>query len=442
MVNLLNAVPVSLVSGALLGKPNRPVVLYRGRMELRGGGLAYSGRGTVRFEYLPSPRIAFRMVANQMMLQPVVDLIPSDAELSLRSPQTPIPVVISGTTLGAKTVVSGRIKGRTSIGIGNDMRRLGFRLINFHEYVGGAVKLETRIWLGRLVLQDGTYVVTIDAAPDLVEVVRILRNIGGYAVTHIGEVKRVDGLALTPAEATDVVEALFWLFSFARGGSSPPALPVGFNSQLKRVWREWLSPRATAWRGNESWFDPTQASALADIFTPFMSLWGDSTMREVLTSVIHWYIEANTNAGGVEGAIVLTQAALELLATVIMVERDQVFSAATFDRYNAERRLTELLDYCRIPSGPSFKLASYPVLQDFTGPGVIVRLRNALVHSKQAKRIDLRNFPFDLRYDAVTLGLWYVELILLWLLDFKGRYSNRLSGGHWAGQVETVPWVP
>ena len=46
------------------------------------------------------------------------------------------------------------------------------------------------------------------------------------------------------------------------------------------------------------------------------------------------------------------------------------------------------------------------------------------------------------KYEALQLGIWYVELLVLYILDFKGIYFNRCSGAGWSGEgEEKVPWA-
>ena len=41
--------------------------------------------------------------------------------------------------------------------------------------------------------------------------------------------------------------------------------------------------------------------------------------------------------------------------------------------------------------------------------------------------------------DALQLSLWYQELALLRLLEYRGSYFNRTTAS-WVTQVEPVPW--
>ncbi len=43
-------------------------------------------------------------------------------------------------------------------------------------------------------------------------------------------------------------------------------------------------------------------------------------------------------------------------------------------------------------------------------------------------------------HEALTLYMWYIELLLLKLMGFNEGYSNRIRA-KWVGEIETVPWA-
>jgi len=75
------------------------------------------------------------------------------------------------------------------------------------------------------------------------------------------------------------------------------------------------------------------------------------------------------------------------------------------------------------------------------GVEAFVQIRNAIVHSQEGKRKKLTKISDNTKYQALQLSLWYIELSLLYVLEFKGKYYNRCSGKLWAGDgEEEVPW--
>jgi len=65
------------------------------------------------------------------------------------------------------------------------------------------------------------------------------------------------------------------------------------------------------------------------------------------------------------------------------------------------------------------------------------------VHSQAENRKKLSSIPNRVKYEALQLGLLYLELSVLYILNFKGQYFNRCSGAKWSGDgEETIPWAP
>ena len=72
---------------------------------------------------------------------------------------------------------------------------------------------------------------------------------------------------------------------------------------------------------------------------------------------------------------------------------------------------------------------------DLDGPAAIAEIRNDLVHAKKT-----HGKGAEVQMDALRLGQWYVEMILLKELEYRGRYFDRLAP---AGEsaFENVPWA-
>jgi len=75
------------------------------------------------------------------------------------------------------------------------------------------------------------------------------------------------------------------------------------------------------------------------------------------------------------------------------------------------------------------------------GIEAFVLIRNALVHSQEEKRKKLIKIAPAVLYETLELGLWYLELSILKVLNYKGKYQFRCSGEIWTGTNElNVPW--
>jgi len=100
-----------------------------------------------------------------------------------------------------------------------------------------------------------------------------------------------------------------------------------------------------------------------------------------------------------------------------------------------------LLTYISVPLGVPAAFSELSALEGATdGPHIFVQIRNALVHGQERKRTELMKVPVKAKYQALQLGLWYIELIFLNILGYKGKYRNRTSGDPFALMGEKVPW--
>ncbi len=180
-----------------------------------------------------------------------------------------------------------------------------------------------------------------------------------------------------------------------------------------------------------------------------MKLWLDDTWEEIIRLAIHWYIEANAQAGSIEGSIVLTQTAFELLASAVLTDHNGWLSQEGSDKLAAADRIRLLFLWAGIPTGiPSqlsglIKLAkSYEEFMINKIPdaaAAMTTIRNTITHPTRKNREKFGKHSNEARHDAWTLGLRNLELCLLKLFGHQGTYGDRIRQ-EWQGEVESVPW--
>lgn len=295
---------------------------------------------------------------------------------------------------------------------------------------------------GCLTLKFDGWFVTVAGNGNTHKVVKSLKQTGGYVITHVGEIKREDCTDFSSQDLESVLEFLTYLFAFSFGRWSSPCLTVGFDVDENRVDEERGLRRceAGAWNGGKSWFDANHAELIFDLLPGFWCLWSDETWKRSLKDAIYWYTEANrAGAGiGVDSALLFTQAALELLSwTSCVLDRGMVSPKAfSPNKLSASDKLRLLVSSLNIPLAIPLSLKS---LHSKAGSKwedsmhAITDLRNSLVHPGKEKKV-----PEGAYYDAWRLSMWYIELLLLRLCTYSGKYANRLSQ-RFAGQVESVP---
>ncbi|MEE8250235.1 MAG: hypothetical protein V3R24_00710 [Gemmatimonadales bacterium] len=164
----------------------------------------------------------------------------------------------------------------------------------------------------------------------------------------------------------------------------------------------------------------------------------------MLRLAVYWYIQAISRSGGLEGALVLGQVALELLGSACCVELNPIVSAGGFARLPASDRIRLLLSFAKIPLRLPVELKTLcdvACANDWAdGPEAIVAIRNAVVHRTATKIKLLSDVSGRARYDAWLLTIHYIELCILHLIRYNGPVANRISA-QMLGQVESVPWM-
>ena len=440
----LQALPEGTCGDYTIRPPNKPLKLYSGIFELHQGRVKVKLRGTVEQQWYPYPRVRFSG-------RPTGSHVPELGEAKLRIPKcfTTAPVHITETTIGTRPRASGSAIGTVRLGQRRAVRGIRFHLSNFHNYVGSNVKFSTEgrvsYSAGRLTLAADGWKIVIDQSPGSANLQKLLTARGGYGVGHAGLITRDDGSRFNVAEASDIWSTLHFFLSFARGLWCGPIIATGVG-QKDTLWTEWESWRISDWKGVSSWLPKNDPSGLNHAFSTFRRLWNRSIWNGPLRELVHWYVEANLNSGALEGSLVLGHTALELLAWMHVVVDKRLASTGQFDGLSSARRLERALNSLKIPIAIPVDLAGVTKLAVSrrlkSGPQVICKIRNALVHPTPTNRKFLAKASKHDRYELVQLCLWYLELGILAVLDYQGDYVTRLKAEVSMAEATTkVPWI-
>lgn len=248
---------------------------------------------------------------------------------------------------------------------------------------------------------------------------------GGYAVTHTGCIQRCDGGVFGVEEAEHILRGLRALLSFARGSACGLTLVKAVSQDGAEMILEWGATYTKAWTGGDDTWLPRRdgGDSLSELFPGFWNLYNDPNWKDTLLTVIDWYI--NSKDGPFHVGVVLIQAALESLCYKI--------SGGEEEKRKATKKAFKSIGLCRkIP--PSCKgLETFSKNSD--GPMAIANIRNSLVHPNKDDDISV-----EAEMEALRLGQWYIELLLLGQLDYRGRYMNRLKTSS-EDPFEYVPWA-
>lgn len=312
-----------------------------------------------------------------------------------------------------------------------------FHLVNFPDFIA---QHDGRVWRNYLTFQDARFQIEIEAAPNHDEAFPELKSEGGFGITHWGRLSRHDGGRIGFALAGEVLHALHVFLSFCRGAWVGLLLPMGLDEHGEVAWAEWGDRLVTEWQSVGSWLDRHNGQAVATAYRGFSDLWWDDYWKKVLSKCIYWYLRSNGPGAGVDGGIVLTQAALEQMSWATLLDGWGSLSSAGFDRLYAADRLRLMLSRMQIPLAIPESLRGLAALGkelNWDGPAAFTEIRNELVHPARGGRLTGRDLPY---HEAWNLGQWYLELAILSLLGFHDVYSDRTRLGGWVGEVTRPPW--
>ncbi len=431
-------------------EPNQPIVLYEGPLqvtqEINHHIVEIYGHGSVKFVWFPHPCVKFDFLSNES--ERYIDLV--DCSLTLLETETSVTASVSNSRLqDRKSLLSGTIKSLNQ-GSNEDLTSVLFHVANFHDFTGPChtilVQASNRLASrNRVIFEVESWKLTLDQLETTKDYVDLLNSQGGFAVTHVGKLEKSDGKLFSGSEARAFLDIFANFLSFARGLRVPLILLVGYDAHGNETWKYSAPSRGDSWRRVSSWFPTQDAGCLAEVFPGFLKWWQD--WEDSALIALSWYLEANANPL-VEQNIILSQVALELIAWVLLVEKELTVSPEGFDKLPASDKLRLLLSKFRIPlqiprvplASPLADLAKLSLSSRWLdGPHAFTEIRNGLIHPKKRQKIS--DAPSEAKIDACDLGLWYLELVLLCIFNYQGSYASRLPRLCWNGETEPVPWA-
>lgn len=423
--------PQGLEPEFVMTSPDEPIHLVRGRIDLlHEDRLLGHLEGELTLEWLPKLQIVCRGEFDTAFAQ-----FFGDHCFTLYAPQLELTAeaFVTSMKMGQSYELEALLMSADNSKL-QGTAKFRFYLVNFPLFLGEPVRTGSGPTAGarrdRLRMTAGSLVCTID---------RISRarhfsesdNKPGYLVTHVAEVQR-PGRLIAPRELKDILEALYWLFTFMRGARTGPILPSVDSPFAKH----WIS--VEPWTVDEprrvySWLPERSPINVDSLLRFFLDKWAEPTWNEALRTTIAWYVAANSPSTPNEARIPLCQIALEVLASLSGIEGGA-----------AHNRLRQLLVSLHIPTQVPPRLQalhSYAARLDVDAPKCLTQIRNKLEHPTAKNRQHVVTVDGTTRMQAAQYGMELFELCLLALMDYQGKYTRRAFQG-WKGDDEIpVPWA-
>jgi len=422
-----------------------------------------TGKAEIIFEFLPRPRAVMNVIIVTGFVDPTLDSLTINCpSIGLVSDATQINYNFLG---GEDRPFEQRLKisrfiSQISYNYAHDdmVKYVIFHLPNMRNYLcidsGSSLDIahsyeengiiHSRL-LGNAVMSAGEWRIQINALMNTNDIEKELQNTSGYALTHVGRIEREDGELFSNQLIPSIIEAISMYLSFIRGIWICPLLIVGCDENNNKIWESWDRRRLDLWRMAPTLFDVHNANMLWEAFPGFWKLWNDPEWNSVINDAIYWYVAANMGSRGTDVGLIIAQCALELIGWHYFIALNNCKTALgmTPEQYKgikAGEKIKILLDEMGIPAKIHSKLGILQRLankKDWrSGPRVIIEMRNDLVHPDKKIKQPL----VDEIHECWQLAQYYVELVLLRLFKYKGKYRDRIAGGR-DGQVSDVPWI-
>lgn len=416
-----------------MNDPNQKIQVFKGEIKVRNGDKTTTIDGEIYLEWFPFPAIRFSGLVNgKFTLGDFFDPTPS-VELEINE-QIIGTCHILKKSIKQGMIIEGVFYGNVILGDSTiPVSKVRFLVPNLKYYHGEPTKLTAKgsdsILANRIILVDEKYTFTLDSKPNFSNLYENLNSKGGYLFLYCGEITNKRA-SLNFQDLRQTMLCLSDFLSFINGRRcSPYCLQGLFDDSV--IWSDYTPLKVSQFKYVDSWSIDESVVGFSDLWKAFVSMWVKEDDRNFIKSIIHWYLEANLNSGYMEGAIIMTQVGLELAYNWYVIEKKKLIVGDDAVKMSASNKIRLLISQVGIsPNSP----ASYDELDEYVkknqlsdGIEALVQIRNALVHSQVEKRKELTAISDSVMFQALHLGLHYLELSILSILRYKGKYRNRCT---------------
>ncbi|WP_182865673.1 hypothetical protein [Stieleria mannarensis] len=250
-----------------------------------------------------------------------------------------------------------------------------------------------------------------------------------------------DGLEHAAEEFENRLSVVKDCLSFMSGKRVVPVCPTGLDSNGSTAFKGLSSPNRSP-----GWVPSCLREGNADGLREFFRCYLDTVRREVWQNSLHesvyWYLNANQTHRGIDAGIILSQAAMEVLSYTFAVNDKGLISDDGYKKLRASDKLRLLLKSIGVPTDIPAELkqiqnlvANDKNVKWIDLPHALTEIRNSLVHPDTKNREKF----YSCIHDAYTGWLWCLELSILAICGYSGRYRNRLTAtATW--DSDPVPW--
>lgn len=426
-------VPLGLEPPFPITNDKSQYIFWEGEAELRQQTFTLRGYARILLDLYPFPEFTFDFAPNfnssQRQTLPKIELSKAILDCGPHFGQIICDISFIDANIAGEVV--SKVERPAEIA---NVHEAVFIIFNGPHILGSPLRRGDHRFFGRLTARAATHEITIDAMKgDAQE-----RNTV-YEATHVASCRFLT--QQTNADIEELGTHLFRVLSLMRCRWAGILGPWLYDSSGNLID---VQPRVTKTTRNgnsRSWLYQTTDDSFHNLYSCMSSAFQDETRESALQTAIHWLIESEQCAGGIEGALILQQSALECLAWLEIVQVRKLCSESGFKGLPASDKIRWLLSLnnicCDIPS-TSTHIHDYAKATNL--PNLVTALtdvRNALVHAepKKAEKLFGRK-----KGDEERTELWYqiggvLQQAFLGSIGYKGMIFRRDLGRVYSHQA-------
>ena len=434
------SIPDGLEPPIKLSSDQQQYVFWEGETELRQNSRTQKGIAKIVFCMQPAPEFRFDFFPSN-----VQGILDSSFETELSDATINCGVGIGevvGKVTNSGSRISGFLDSQTQTIDDNALaRKAVFIVINGPHVHGSPIKRGNCSFTGRMQSGvDGNNIIVdaLNAEPT--------QHNDVYGATHVASCEFLKPASLGDIE--DVGSHLFRVLSLMQCRWVGLLGPWIYDSSGKLI-EVRLSVTKTMRNGGAlSWYHKTMRSSFDNFSKSMYSAFQDQARGPSLQTAFHWLVESEQCAGGIEGAIILQQSALECLAWLEIVSVRKLCSESGFKSLPASDKIRWLLSLnnisCNIPA-KSVAINDYAKAFNLANlVEVLADVRNALVHAepKKAERLFNRTNGDEERGELSYQIGGILQQAFLASIGYKGKMLRRDVDSEYAMQAtKLVPWA-
>lgn len=421
------------------------IILYKGNSKIVRKKTEYKGNAEIKFKFLPKASIEIDAEYDD----PTISSIINDGEIdfSINKFNPSVFVISSQLQLDPVKTKLKLVSRENSIEIAlNSNKESKFIIFHIFNFFHLGIRDKSEIvpfsdgMLCRLdyfFLESKVYEIKIQSTRDTSENIQSIKEDGISRITQVGRIEKKNGL-ISIREYRELEVALTHFLSFAKGSWINPSCSVGKTDENEIDWYLFNPPK-NEWKSLESWIDPLQnSSSMSKLFPLFMDRWESERWKDTLKEVIYWFLHANDGSRGIDAGLILAQTALERLSFEYVVHEKKLLSVKGFKDLWASDKFRILFSSLNIPLNIPIELVHLgkEAKKDnwLDAPHALTVIRNSLVHPEHKKH---GKYNFNIFNESHILSLWYLEISILAICRFNGKYSNRVN----RGSIEDMPYM-